>query len=310
MQPSGHIACAANGVDMPKQNTVFKDAYNRCLRILVVGESLPSEPDLCTLLGVSRTTVRSILAQMVEAGLIEWNKRSKAVQRAPTKADFFPEHETDSLAEVIERSFMKRILVGGAEPGMQINELELAREIGVGTTSVREFLIRFSRFGLIEKRPNSHWVLKGFTQAFADELTDVREMFELKSAAAFAALPADHSAWADLDALREAHVEVLDDIDRRYLEFSELDDRLHRLIQQASNNRFIIDFYDIIAIVFHYHYQWNKANARERNGKAILEHLDYIDALKTRQVDAVETACRRHLASARLSLTQSLYSME
>jgi DNA-binding GntR family transcriptional regulator len=43
---------------------------------------------------------------------------------------------------------------------MQINELELAREIGVGTSSVREFLIRFSRFGLIEKRPNSHWVLK------------------------------------------------------------------------------------------------------------------------------------------------------
>jgi len=291
---------------MPKQNTVFKDAYNRCLQFLVVGESLPSEPDLCTLLGVSRTTVRSILAQMVDAGLIEWNKRSKAVQRAPTKTDFFPEHETDSLADVIERSFMKRILMGGAEPGMQINELELAREIGVGTTSVREFLIRFSRFGLIEKRPNSHWVLKGFTHEFARELIEVREMFELKSAAAFAGLSPDDAAWAELDALREAHVDVLNDIDRRYMEFSELDDRLHRLIQHASNNRFIIDFYDIIAIVFHYHYQWNKADARERNAKAILEHLEYIDALKTREAPAVEAACRLHLESARVSLTQSL----
>lgn len=291
---------------MPKQNTVFKDAYNRCLRILVVGESLPSEPELCTLLGVSRTTVRSILAQMVEAGLIEWNKRSKAVQRAPTRTDFFPEHETDSLAEVIERSFMKRILMGDAQPGMQINELELAREIGVGTSSVREFLIRFSRFGLIEKRPNSHWVLKGFTQQFANELIEVREMFELKSAAAFADLPDDHPAWAELEALRVAHVEVLADIDSRYLEFSELDDRLHRLIQHASNNRFIVDFYDIIAIVFHYHYQWNKANARERNGKAIVEHLDYIGALKTRNAEAIEAACRVHLGSARLSLMQSL----
>ena len=43
--------------------------------------------------------------------------------------------------------------------------------------------IRFSRFGLIEKRPNSHWVLKGFTRDFALELTEVREMFELRSAA-------------------------------------------------------------------------------------------------------------------------------
>lgn len=295
-----------NGVNMPKQNTVFKDAYNRCLRLLVVGQSLPSEPELCNLLGVSRTTVRSILSQMVEAGLIEWNKRSKAVQRSPSKSDFFPEHETSSLSEVIERTFMKRILMGGAEPGMQINELELAREIGVGTTSVREFLIRFSRFGLIEKRPNSHWVLKGFTRQFAEELIDVREMFELKSAAAFINLPVENSAWNELETLRRAHVEVLAEIDSRYLEFSELDDRLHRLIQQASGNRFIVDFYDIIAIVFHYHYQWNKANARERNGKAILEHLDYIEALKTRRPEAVEAACRLHLSSARLSLMQSL----
>ncbi|MGO7360454.1 GntR family transcriptional regulator, partial [Rhizobium ruizarguesonis] len=58
-------------------------------------------------------------------------------------------------------------------PGMQINELELAREIGNGTTSVREFLIRFSRFGLIEKRPKSHWTIKGFTREFALELADV-----------------------------------------------------------------------------------------------------------------------------------------
>ena len=82
---------------------------------------------------------------------------------------------------------------------MQINELELARDIGTGTTSVREFLIRFSRFGLIEKRPNSHWILKGFTREFALELTEVREMFELRSAASFAALDADHPAWQELE---------------------------------------------------------------------------------------------------------------
>lgn len=291
---------------MPKQNTVFKDAYNRCLGLLSVGDSLPSEPELCTRLGVSRTTVRSILAQMQDAGLIEWNKRSKAVQRAPTRADYFPDHETSSLADVIERAFMKRILTSASEPGRQINELELAREIGVGTTSVREFLIRFSRFGLIEKRPNSHWVLKGFTRAFAEELVEVRELFELRSAAAFVALSPQDPAWGELEELRAAHAEVLADLDTRYLEFSELDDRLHRLIQQASKNRFIIDFYDVIAMVFHYHYQWNKANARERNSKAIIEHLAYIEALASRDPAAVEVACRRHLESARLSLMESL----
>lgn len=291
---------------MAKQNTVFKDAYNRTLKLIEETDTLPSEPELGSLLSVSRTTVRAVLTRLGEVGLVAWDKRSKTVLRRPENGDYFPDEETSSLSEIIERSFMRRILAGGAQPGMQINELELAREIGIGTTSVREFLIRFSRFGLIEKRPNSHWVLKGFTREFALELTEVREMFELRSAAAFVHLAGDHPAWDELKAVEAQHHELLADIDNRYMEFSELDERFHLLVQKASSNRFIIDFYDIISIVFHYHYQWNKTNARARNQRALEEHIDYIKALFSRDPSAIEKACRQHLKSARETLLQSI----
>ncbi len=291
---------------MSKSNNVYKDAYNRCLRLLGETRNLPSEPELGTLLGVSRTTVRSILTRMEETGLIAWAKRSKTVLRDPTPEDFFPEEETDTLAEIIERSFMRRLLAGGAEAGMQINELELAREIGVGTTSVREFLIRFSRFGLIEKRRNSHWVLKGFTRAFALELTEIHEMFELRSAAAFVALPPDSPVWADLERLEAEHHVLAGEIATRFNAFSELDERFHRLIHSASRNRFIVDFYDVIAMIFHYHYQWNKAQERERTEVAIGEHLVYIAALKSSDPGKVDAACRKHLKSARQTLLSSI----
>lgn len=291
---------------MAKQNTVFKDAYNRTLKLIEETDTLPSEPELGGLLSVSRTTVRAVLTRLGEVGLVAWDKRSKTVLRRPDNGDYFPDEETSSLSEIIERSFMRRILAGGAQPGMQINELELAREIGIGTTSVREFLIRFSRFGLIEKRPNSHWVLKGFTREFALELTEVREMFELRSAAAFVHLAEDHPAWLELKSVEAQHHELLADIDNRYMEFSELDERFHLLVQKASSNRFIIDFYDIISIVFHYHYQWNKTNARARNQRALEEHIDYIKALFSRDPSAIEKACRQHLKSARETLLQSI----
>jgi len=291
---------------MAKQNTVFKDAYNRTLKLIEETDTLPSEPELGGLLSVSRTTVRAVLTRLGEVGLVAWDKRSKTVLRRPQQSDYFPDEETSSLSEIIERSFMRRILAGGAQPGMQINELELAREIGIGTTSVREFLIRFSRFGLIEKRPNSHWVLKGFTREFALELTEVREMFELRSAAAFVHLAEEHTAWAELKAVEAQHHALLADIDNRYMEFSELDERFHLLVQKASSNRFIIDFYDIISIVFHYHYQWNKTNARARNQRALEEHIDYIRALFSRDPSAIEKACRQHLKSARETLLQSI----
>lgn len=200
---------------------------------------------------------------------------------------------------------MQMILSRDASPGMQINELELAREIGVATTSVREYLIRFSRFGLIEKRPNSHWILKGFTRQFALELADVREMFELHSAFEFAKLPKDHDLWAQLDAIEEDHERLLADFEERFQDFSPLDERFHLLIHRASNNRFIADFYDIISMVFHYHYQWNRTSQKSRHLRAIEEHLEYIRALSSGSQVALEEACRAHLASARKTLLES-----
>ncbi|MBB3456123.1 DNA-binding GntR family transcriptional regulator [Rhizobium sp. BK313] len=291
---------------MARQNTLFKDAFNRYVAGLKPDAALPTEPEIAAELGISRSTARAILLRLSDAGIIRWNKRQKIVLRQPTEADFFPEEETNSLHDIIERSFMLRILSDEAQPGMQINELELAREIGTGTSVVREFLIRFSRFGLIEKRPNSHWILKGFTSEFALELADVREMFELHSAAEFGRLPTEHPAWTALAAIKKEHYDLQDDFDERYRDFSQLDERFHLLIHRASNNRFIADFYDAIAIVFHYHYQWNKAFARERNSRAIVEHLDYIEALQSRDSKRIESACRTHLASARHTLLQSI----
>jgi DNA-binding GntR family transcriptional regulator len=61
-------------------------------------------------------------------------------------------------------------------------------------------------------------------------------------------------------------------------------------------------------MVFHYHYQWNRVTQKERNRRAIAEHLDYIRALKGGDRDALESACRTHLASARQTLLQSVRS--
>lgn len=291
---------------MAKPKTLFKEAYNAALRGICKRDELPSEAELVAQLGVSRTTVRSILTQLSEAGIIGWTGREKTVLRKPVAADFFPDNETDPLAAIIERGFMQRILAGGVKPGDLISEADIARDLQVGVSAVREFLIRFSRFGLIEKRRHSQWVLKGFTHEFALELMDVREMFELRSALHFAGLAPDHSAWAALTELEAEHHALLKRVEENPAEFSPLDERFHRLIHLASRNRFVIDFYDVISMIFHYHYQWNKTGERERNRAALSEHLDYIAALKSRNPMDIEFYCRRHLHSARKTLLQSL----
>jgi DNA-binding GntR family transcriptional regulator len=291
-----------------KSDTVFKRAYNQLrdfLAELEPGASLPSENELGESLGVSRSTVRKVIETLTVAGGVVGSGRFRVVGSDLKDVPRYPDAETISMSEQIEEQFMKWMLHDDTSPGTSINELELAREFGVATTSIREFLNRFQRFGLIEKRPHGGWLFKGFTQDFAIELFEIREMFELRSAQAFGQLPDESPAWSGLRVIRSKHIEILEDIDNRFHDFSELDSSLHRFINGAVPNRFIEGFNDINALIFHYHYQWNKADERQRNETAINEHLTYIDALVTRNPSLIDLACRAHLASARNTLLRS-----
>jgi len=291
-----------------KTDAVYKRAFNDVLDLVVElgdAKTLPSENSLSARLGVSRTTVRKILSTLDARGVVSGSGRERLVHAGKSGAQRFPDAETVSMSEQVEKRFMEWMLRDNAEPGTSINELELARRFGVATTGIREFLNRFQRFGLIEKRPNSGWVFKGFTPNFARELFEIREMFELRSALAFAALPSSSPMWQKLEALREEHVALLGDIDLRFHDFSDLDSRFHRLINSAAPNQFIESFFDLITLIFHYHYQWNKRDERKRNEVAVREHLTYIEALRSRSRTIVELACRAHLASAKETLMNS-----
>ncbi|RYH08502.1 GntR family transcriptional regulator [Tropicimonas sp. IMCC6043] len=294
---------------MARSSAVFKDAYNRALDILDdVGARgrLPSESVIAEHLSVSRTTVRAVLDRLRAQGLIAWNGRYKTVLRAPQGTDRFGDEETQTTAQKIETRFMEYVLGGDLEPGAVLRESELARTFGTSPSAVREFLIRFSRFGLIEKQPNRHWVLRGFTRAFAIELFDVREMFELKAFEVLLADGPESAARAELIAMAPAFREVAERDTASALALPRLDERFHRLLMELLKNRFADDFFEIVPLIFHYHYRWNKADEAERNRVACREHLAIIEALDAGDDRAALALFRVHLASSRRTLLASV----
>ncbi len=292
-----------------KTDTIYKRAHNEMLDLISAlseGDPLPSENQLGKHLRVSRTTVRKVIDGLEKLGAISGGGRERRVGSRNEDLPRFPEDETVSTFEQVEGMFMHWMLKDDTRPGSAINELELARQFGVATNSIREFLNRFQRFGLIERRAHGGWVLKGFTPEFALELYEIREMFELRSARAFSELPETSPAWTGLEEFRQRHLAIRNRIDDRFHDFSELDSAFHRFINAAWPNRFIESFNDINALIFHYHYQWNKKDERQRNEVAIAEHLTYIDALFTRNPAIIDLACRAHLTSARQTLLNSI----
>jgi DNA-binding GntR family transcriptional regulator len=291
-----------------KTDAVFKRAFNDTLDLLAElkdGEQLPSENRFCSKLGVSRTTVRKVLSILSDKGMVSQTGRKRIFRASRDRAKRFPEDETISTSAQVEKRFMDWMLRDNPGPGTVINELELARHFGVATTGIREFLNRFQHFGLIERRRHGGWLLHGFTTKFALELFEIREMFELRSGRAFAALSENSAIWKELNSLLAEHLQLLEEIEIRYHDFSDLDSRFHRLINSVVPNRFIEGFQDVIALIFHYHYQWNKRDERQRNEVAIREHVTYIEALLSRNESLIELACKAHLTSAKETLIRS-----
>ena len=72
------------------------------------------------------------------------------------------------------------------------------------------------------------------------------------------------------------------------------------------NNRFVDDFFELVSLIFHFHYRWKKTDERDRNLAAAREHLRVIRALRAGNQAAAEKAFAQHLQTARKTLLKSV----
>ena len=273
-----------------------------------VGAPLASETVLADRFDVSRTAVRAALARLAELGVTDREGRTSTVRRRPTPADYYDTSEVESRSHLVERRFMEMALSGDLLPGARFAEADLARRIGVSTVTVREFLISFARYGLIEKEARGGWRLCTFDKSFGRELASVRRLFEIDAIRRFADIATNDPAWRQVADFLRRHAAVRDTHARAPKLFAELDQEFHRFLVGRLHNRFADGFHNIVALVFHYHYQWDRRDEVARNAVALVEHEAVLRALADRDVPAAEAALERHLATALRTLLASATS--
>lgn len=294
---------------MAKPPTIFKRCTNALLKYLETGlapgQALPSEQRMTELAQGSRTAVRSALACLVERGLVSDLKERRLLRR-PQPEDYFADIELRSGGERIQEVLMERIYRNDLLPGADFSEAELARAAATSTISVREFLIGFSRFGLIEKKPRGGWRLCAFDRSFATELEEVRRMFELAAVERFAALPSSSPAFARIGELIARHEALVAAGPAELAGFPALDREFHSLLIGQLNNRFAQSLNDLVSLVFHYHYQWDKREEVPRISYAVKEHLTILRALARRDRAGALAAMNAHLDSARRTMLDAV----
>ncbi len=168
---------------MSRSQNLRHNVINHMLESIAQGHvqsPLPPQATLAEMFTVSRTTVRHVLSYLHERGVLEKVKDSWVIVRAPEAQDSLNAvmPPIDQQASLVEKRFFDLINQRQLQPGDTFSELQLAKQANVSPVAVREFLLHFMRYNLLEPVKRGHWQMKKFSQTYAEKLFELREMLE------------------------------------------------------------------------------------------------------------------------------------
>ena len=187
-------------------------------------------------------------------------------------------------AHAVADELRRRILVGELPPGTRLRQLDVARELGVSTTPVREAFTSLAREGLIQQ--DAH---RGVF-VFAPSQDDVRERYEIRIAleplaAGLAAKAMPEETLAELEEVLAEMKRAVTRDKARYA--SELDPRFHALIAEGADRPRLAE---MIASL--------RDGAGPVSKDVQAQHAEIVDALRARAPKRASRAMKAHLEHA------------
>ncbi|MEX2542023.1 MAG: GntR family transcriptional regulator [Trueperaceae bacterium] len=147
--------------------------------------------------------------------------------------DSFNRLRRGTLAEQVLEAVTNKLFAGELRPGDRLAEAELAAEMGISRSPVREALAELQKDGLLIKEPGRQAVIREWTSRDLEELYDLRAMLEGYAVR----LAAERVTPADLSTLHGIVGAMWSSIQREeYQELLHLDFEFHREIWRLSNH--------------------------------------------------------------------------
>ncbi|EJL81343.1 GntR family transcriptional regulator [Pantoea sp. GM01] len=296
---------------MSRSQNLRQNVINQMLEGIAkrhIRSPLPPQAALAEMFNISRTTVRHTLQHLHDRGVLEKVDETYVIVRDPSDEDGFNAltPPIDQQALQFEQTFFNLINQRQLMPGDTFSELQLAQQVKVSPIVVREFLLRFMRYDLLEPVKRGQWRMKKFDQTYAENLFELREMLETHALTRFLNLPSQDERWMQARDLLDRHRSMRDTIASNYRHFAALDKEMHTLILSAANNPFFNQSLEIISVIFHSHYQWDETDLKQRNIVALEEHMAILTALISRQDVEALCALHNHLGTAKTSMIRSI----
>lgn len=219
------------------------------------------------------------------------------------------------LPRRVHATLRSRLLDGTLLPGTRLDYKQLAQELGVSTTPVREAVTQLASEGFVELVPRLGAVVRSLNQNTAAELFEVREAIE--TFAAFKA--AERLSSRHLDLLKQQMgvmqrlLEGFEEAGQLSLESTALDEFLdadlafHKTILLAARNTALARTVEESQVQSRIFFADRGIHELDRLLMAYQQHTEIFTALEKRDGAAASEAMRRHI---RTSLQLTLEHLE
>jgi DNA-binding GntR family transcriptional regulator len=209
-----------------------------------------------------------------------------------------------ALADGVYEQIRTLIMNHGIAPGARVNIDEIARELVVSATPVREALARLESEGLVSRLPlRGYRVTELLTRHEVEDLYELRLLLEPPSTGrAATAMTADYAAALEAE-LATCPAAPAGSSYEGYKALTAHDARLHELILRIAGNEAVVQAFSRT----HCHLHFFRLSYNQPFGEqAIVEHRQIVDALVSGRAAAAKKAMTVHLETARDRLLSRL----
>jgi DNA-binding GntR family transcriptional regulator len=206
----------------------------------------------------------------------------------------------NSLHDEVAAQLRERIFSGELTPGMFLDEIQLAEQMAISRTPLREALKVLTAEGLVRHEPRRGSFVNEVTEQDLDEIFPVIALLEGRCAfeAAQRATDGDLAALEDLHEKLARHAKA-----KRINEYYATNFAIHEAIIALAGNRWLAgvinDLRKIVKLA-----RLQQLHAPGRLEQSLSEHLAVFAALKARDPEGAEAAMRTHLSRQRSALRE------
>ncbi len=210
------------------------------------------------------------------------------------------------LREVVFKTLREAILKGDLRPGERLMEVQLAQQLGVSRTPIREAIRKLELEGMAVTMPRRGAVVAKMTEKDMEDVLQIRRALD-ELAVTIACEQISMSQMKQLEEAQTKFEELTHQEDMKAI--TNADVEFHDIIYQSTgNNRLWQIMKNFGEQMYRYRVEYLKE--RENYPTLVEEHRQIVEGLRRRDQEAVVEIMRRHVTNQAVEMKNIIREQE